>query len=198
MVLKYDIPGILSEIIGYRGLPFPAAIANTEGGYDAEEYDPSASMFERQQMINGTELYKQDFRGIWYFMPVYISHKGKRVELQNAVISITGEKIIVKTPLVGRKGSVKELISIDDYKINITAFIHSDDGTYPAEAISEVKELYNINEAVEIISVLTDLILDTDDKVVITNIDYPATPGIEDGQAVRIECETDKEFELTL
>ena len=114
------------------------------------------------------------------------------------MISIEGTKNIVRTPLIGRRGSVKELISIGDYKISIAAFIKSTDGSYPEAQITRMKELYNINESVELISVLTDLLLEEGDRIVITDIQYPPTPGIEDGQAVTIECETDTSFELII
>lgn len=71
-------------------------------------------------------------------------------------------------------------------------------GTYPADRIVELKELYNVNEAVELKSVLTDLLFDENDKVVITEMNFPETPGVEDEQEVTIECTTDKPFELTL
>ena len=70
--------------------------------------------------------------------------------------------------------------------------------TYPADRIVEQKELYNVNEAVELKSVLTDLLFDENDKVVITEMNFPETPGVEDEQEVTIECTTDKPFELTL
>ena len=60
------------------------------------------------------------------------------------------------------------------------------------------KELYNVNEAVELKSVLTDLLFDENDKVVITDMSFPETPGVEDEQEVEIECVTDKPFELTI
>ena len=47
-------------------------------------------------------------------------------------------------------------------------------------------------------SVLTDLLFDENDKVVITEMNFPETPGVEDEQEVTIECTTDKPFELTL
>lgn len=196
----YDILELLSAVTGYRALPFPDGFRRDpqNGGYLAEDYDPEAPLYERQQMLNGTKLYEQDFRGVWCFMPVYLRHKKEMYELPNAIMSIRGRKNIVETELVGRKGSVKELINIGDYDISITAFIQSSDGTYPADEIARIRELYNINESIEIISVLTDLVLDEGDRVVITDIDYPSTPGIEDGQAIRIECKSDKEFELIL
>lgn len=197
---SYNIPQILASITGYKGIPFPGGFipGADSHSYRVEGYDATPGQPQPQQSINGTPLRKMDHRGIWYFMPVMIRHKEGTLELQNAVIRITGQKNIVETPLVGRKGSVKELVSIDDYTVSITAFVKSDDGTYPEEQIRRIRELYNQNASVEIISVLTDLVLDQDDRIVITDIEYPPTPGVEDGQAVRIECRTDHDFDLIL
>lgn len=207
---KYNIPfaSELMSLIGYRGLPFPGAWlpsrpAGTYKGDSQEDYEIETQAPQRKEFVKGTRLYAQDKLGRWYFMPVTIKHPDitaneGSLELQYAVMSITGKKTIVETPLVGQKGSVKELISIEDYKISLAAMIVSEDGTYPDEQITQVKELYNINEAVELVSAFTNLIFDPDDKVVITDISFPPTPGIEDAQAVKLELVTDKPFELTI
>ena len=111
---------------------------------------------------------------------------------------MSAKKNIVETPLVGRKGAVRELISSEDFKVSIRAVARTEDGTYPADQIVAFKELYNVNEAVELKSVLTDLLFDENDKVVITDMSFPETPGVEDEQEVEIECVTDKPFELTI
>lgn len=207
---KYNIPfsSELMSLIGYRGLPFPGAWlpSRPEGTYrgdSQEDYEIENEAPERKEFVKGTRLYAQGKPGQWYFMPVTINHPhistdDGSLELPYAVMNITGKKTIVETPLVGQKGSVKELISIDDYKISIAAMIVSEDGTYPDEQITRIKELYNINEAVELVSVFTNLIFDPGDKAVITDISFPATPGVEDAQAVKIEMVTDKPFELTI
>lgn len=210
---KYNIQRLLMSIVGYQGLPYPGMFfpPRPVGSYTGDEVEIPTSPAPRQELIKGTRLYKQDALGRWYFMPIFIKHKDIRsndkarssdnehtLELENAVISIEGTKNIVRTPLIGRRGSVKELISIGDYKISIAAFIKSTDGSYPEAQITRMKELYNINESVELISVLTDLLLEQGDRIVITDIQYPPTPGVEDGQAVTIECETDTSFELII
>lgn len=201
---EYDIQTLLSSIVGYRGLPFPGAVLpkRPEGRYAGDDYDPEDEIteYERQTTTNrGTQLYKQDHRGRWYFMPVIMRHRELGdIEIPNAIISVTGKKNIVETQLVGRKGSVKELINLEDYKVSIAAFIQSADGKYPEDGIMQMRNLFENNEAVELISALTDLIFDEDDNVVITDMDFPAMPGIEDGQVIRIECLTDRPFELTV
>lgn len=202
---KYNIERLLMSIVGYQGLPYPGAVFPNRpaSAYTGDVVEVPTSPAPQQELVKGTRLYKQDALGRWYFMPVFIRHKDIRgdehtLELENAVISITGTKNIVRTPLVGRRGSVKELISIGDYKISIAAFIKSSDGSYPEAQITRMKELYNIDESVELVSALTDLLLDEGDRVVITDIQYPPTPGVEDGQAVTLECETDSPFELII
>ncbi len=195
----YNIPDLLASIVGYRGRPFPGALfPNRPGGdYTGGEFEVRGEAPPRQERTKrGSTLYAKDWRGRWYFMPVTFEHNGVKTEIPHALISVTGQKNIVETQLVGRKGSVKELINLEDYKITIAGFIQSTDGTWPEDEIERMRDLYNVNESVNLLCALTDLILDEDDRVVITGIDFPSTPGIEDGQVIRIECTTDKPFEL--
>lgn len=202
---KYNIPDMLASIIGYKGIPYPGGFLpkRPEGSYSVDDPNIDTEPVAMQELVKGTRLRKRGEYGVWYFMPVSFRHNAIKnadntLEFTDAVINITGQKTIIDTPMVGRKGAVKELINIDDYEIEIAAFVHTNDGTYPEALITQVRDLFNINEAVEIISVFTDLILDEGDRVVIKNIEFPATPGVEDGQAIRLECVTDKEFELII
>ncbi len=204
---KYNLQHLLLSVLGYKGLAYPGGFLRKRpsGDYTGKDYDSETfgTPGELQELIKGTRLYKQDALGRWYFMPVAMRHpdiKGddNTIELPNAVINLEQGKKIVETPLVNRKGSVKELISIEDYEITIAAFIQSSDGSYPHEEITRLRELFQINESIELISVLTDLLFDKDDKIVITNVSWPATPGIEDGQAVTFTCKTDLPFELII
>jgi hypothetical protein len=198
---KFDIGKILLSYIGYRGLPFPGAFLGMlkPPAIELEPYDDLEPAGQFQEFTGkGSRLYKQDFRGRWYFMPVVFESGGKEYEIPDAVLSITGKKTVVETPMVGRKGSVKELINIDDYKVSIAGYIQSTDGSYPEDAIDEMRELFNINQSVELDCALTDLLFDDDDMVVIPDMSFPSTPGVEDGQLIQIECVTDKAFELII
>ena len=182
---RFDPIKILEATIGARGIPFP-------GMFYGERNTASEQMQEFTQ--KGSRLFKKDALGRWYFMPVHIGD----VEIPQAVLSITGKKNIVETSMIGRGGTVKELISIDDYRITIGLYIQSSDGRYPEEQINEIQELWEINEAIGIHSALTDIIFYPDNKIVITSISYPSTPGVEDAQVVKLECVTDAPFELII
>lgn len=198
-----DVVNILQKIVGYKGLPFPGtwipslagpgAGIDTGGEYNVEN-GPTYSLYSNK----GTAIYKQDLQGRIYFMPVTFLADGKEYEMDCAAVSITGKKSIIETPLVGRKGSVKELISIDDYQISIIGAIIGFDTVWPEEKLDAINELYNINKAIELRCALTDVFLSTQDKVVITDINIPQMPQTEHVQIIELKCVTDREFELII
>ena len=196
---KFDIGKMLLSALGYKGLPYPGAFLGmlkpkngTNGTYEMNDQSPEFKEFTDK----GTRLYKKDYLGLWYFMPVTFTTESGEIEISHAVINVTGKKTIVETQMIGRKGGVKELINVDDYRVSIGGYIQSPDGTYPEDRITNMKELFNVNRAVELKSALTDLLFDENDKVVITDMGFPSTPGMEDAQIIKIECVTDKPFEL--
>lgn len=193
---------ILQNVAGYKGLPFPGAWIQGKfdrGGYTGENYSPDSRQEPVKEYSNkGTALYKKDLLGNYYFLPVVFMYAGKEYEITCAMISITGKKNIVSTPLVGRKGTVKELINEDDYQINITGVIIGSGHQFPEEQLDEIKELYSVNEAIELKCALTDVFLSEGDKVVITDISFPQSGQTEYTQAVEIQCISDRAFELIL
>jgi len=202
MIHRFDIRNILRDVIGYKGLPFPGVFMKQQpDGYDGSKYDYDLRVVAepvQEHLKNGTELFARDHLGRWYFMPVYFIAGGQTVEFPTALVSAKTQKIIIKTPMVERGGSVKELIATDDYEINLAGIIINHAGQYPEDEIAQIRALYDRNESVEMVSAITSLLLDPDDKVVIESIDFPPTPGLENGQVVKMKCITDKPFELII
>lgn len=107
----------------------------------------------------------QDIRGGVLFMPY-------------TVVRITGKKTIVKTALAERKGTVKELYSLDDYKITIKGFlIDHRNRQWPSAELNDLKKLYELNQSVILDNALTNIFLERDSKVVIEDIDFPEVEG---------------------
>ena len=151
---------------------------------------------ERESSNLGSTLRKRDANGRWYFMPVVLVYKGKEYEMPNSLISIRGKKNIVSTPMVGRKGTVKELISMDDYEISIQGVALDTD--WPDDQLAAIKEIYSVNESVQLKCALTDIFMDDEDMVVIKSIDIPEMRGVEHAQTYSLELETDRSFELIM
>ena len=197
---------ILQSIIGYKGLPFPGAWISGKfdrGGYTGEDYETEVpeeaeGVQVKEYTDKGTALYKKDLQGNYYFLPVVFVYKEKEYEITCAVVSITGKKNIVSTPLVGRKGTVKELINEDDYQISITGIVIGENQQFPEEQLDSIKELYSINEAVELKCALTEVFLSEGDKVVITDISFPQSNQTEYTQVIEMQCISDRAFELIL
>ena len=116
--------------------------------------------------------------------------------MPNSLISIRGRKHIVSTPMVGRKGRVKELINIEDYDIRIQGVALDTD--WPDDQLAAIKEIYAVNESVQLKCALTDIFMDEEDMVVIKSIEIPEMKGIEHAQTYSLELETDRSFELIL
>lgn len=193
---------ILQSAVGYKGLPFPGAWISgrfDQGGYTGDNYHPEGVRVPAKEYSNkGTALYKKDLQGNYYFLPVVFIHSGKEYEIDYAMVSVVCKKNIVSTPLIGRKGTVKELISEDDYQISIKGAVIGDDYQFPEEKLDRIKELYSVNEAVELKCALTDVFLSEGDKVVITDISFPQSMQTEHTQVVEMQCITDRAFELII
>ncbi len=191
---KYSMADILKSAVGYKGLPFPNGfMPPMPSEYKADgEYSYNKSLTEKRSSALGVTLRKKDALGVWYFLPVVLNG----VELPNTVISIKGKKTIVETAMVGRKGTVKELISVDDYEIEIAGVILESD--YPDETIAQLHDIYDINASVELKCALTDIFLEEEDKVVIKSIEFPSMKGCETSQAYKMSLATDKSFELVI
>lgn len=197
-VSRFSLGDMLLNVIGYKGLPYPGGfIPDAPGKYKGDGYEyPSEQASEKTNSDFGSTLRKKDAQGRWYFMPVVLEHKGTEYEIPNAVISIRGKKTIVETAMVGRKGTVKELISVDDYDIRIAGVCLDVD--FPDSQLGDLAELYNINESVTLKCALTDIFLDEEDKVVIKSIDFAEMKGCETAQVFTMELVTDRSFELIL
>ncbi|MCT4614554.1 MAG: DUF6046 domain-containing protein [Marinifilaceae bacterium] len=146
----------------------------------------------------GVVLRRPDFLGNYYFMPVTFVRNNKKYEIDLALVSITAKKKIVSTPLVGRMGSIKELINIADYSIDIQGAIIGENQQWPEDKIQEFYELFSFNESLEIICALTSVFLGDNDRVIIKDISLPATQGVEHVQKINIKCESDRKYELII
>ncbi len=174
---------MLQSLVSYKGLPFPLMQANTTAHVNYTQ--------------KGVPIYKQDIMGRWYFMPVSFHHLGKNYEIDCALVSISQAKKIIKTDVVGKRGTVKELISLQDLEISIKGAIVGD-GCFPEAEIKQFNELWRINEAVDLSCAISSLFMEDNDKVVITNFSMPEQNESEHVQLVSLKCVSDAPFELII
>lgn len=182
MTAEYNIPDLFALIFNYQALPYPAGSFNITASYQ----DKFSSL--------GSSLEGKTEFGTPYFLPVKLNG----IELPFPLINITAKKRIVQTPLVGRRGTVKELINIEDYAITIKGIAIEKDNRFPEFSITQLKELFEENVSVPIQCALTDIFLQEDDSVVIQSLNLPDMKGIEHAQAYEMKLISDQDFELII
>lgn len=200
----FDIANqVQATATGYEAFPFiPAALISKKGRYDAASFDQGDYATKATESITGSAPLRKYKGGVYYFMPVTFEHTDQKTKVKStfnfddAVVSVTGKKTIVETPLVGRKGTVKELINIDDYEIKLIAVLSGDD--YPEAAMQELVRLFEINETIVMKCVITNYFLKGQDTVCIKSIDIPVLEGVEDLQVVTMTLASDQDFKLEI
>lgn len=160
-------------------------------GYHPPVFDVSV---QPEQSSKKIDYFAKGLFGRPYFMPVKLGE----VNLPNPVIKITSKKTIVETAMVNRVGTVKELISLEDYRINIKGIIITEDNSYPEDDIRTIHELYKQNTSFPIISALTNIFLTDDNKVVITDITWPEVSGTQNVKTYEMNLVSDHPFDLII
>lgn len=189
---RMDLRRMLERVSGFKGQDFPA-------GWLGVKKDGAASGNGGVELAdNGTVLRKKDLLGGYYFLPVSFSAGVRTYEIDCALVSARLRKTIVRTPLAGYGGTVKELVSPEDMEISVTGCLMGKRGVWPEERIVGLRKLFEENAAVSLKCALTDCFFDMDDKVVLTSLAFPAAQQVEDIVPVRIECVRDQVYELNL
>ena len=190
---------------GYRAIPYPKLLAakalEIAESFDGTKSDRSGTTSETLSKL-GAVLFKKDENGVEAFCPVTIRYEDKVYELNYATISISMTKNIVKTNLINRRGSVKELIQLQDYKFTINGVMLGsqdlDDADYflPQDKLADLNELFNINAPVELENAFSDIFLQDDNSVVIEALTLPDMRGVDGAQAYSITVSSDTVLEL--
>ncbi len=162
---EFDLNMLWQLSFGYKGLPFPATLLDTDiPGLSGSGVKP----VRLHSWRTGTPFYATTPSGRISFMPVWLDGH----HLPICRLGIGRRKVIIDTPMTAGKGAVKEIVSTEDYQITIQGLALGQDRIYPEDEIAMIKEICDKNEAIEIKSVITDLLFEGGyDKVVVTDLD---------------------------
>ena len=202
----FDLAQLFSNTFGYS-MPDKFVIDKSKDAFDEVNNVPPNFFEVPQAVVNratgigdysnlGQPYYATDFLGREFFLPVTLN--GKLIPF--AVLSINEKKTIVETAMPERGGSVKELISIDDYVINLKGILVEEDNIYPEQQIIDIHNLFLLGESIPIRSVLTDIFLNGayNHSVVIKEIKWPANPGVQNAKPFEIDMVADMIFTLEI
>jgi hypothetical protein len=113
------------------------------------------------------------------------------------LITVNLNKKIEETPLYGEsQGSVIEIISQENYSLNIRGVALNYDSVYnyPVEQVEALNELAKRNEALEIICPLTEIL--GIEFIVIQTLNLAEMIGVQHAQAYSIKAKSDNIFIL--
>ena len=120
-----------------------------------------------------------------YFLPV------------ETVLELERAKIIVKTNMQGRDGSVKEYISMDDWSLNFKGFfINYENDLYPEEKVETLLRIFEKKIPLKMTSKW--LSRWGIERVVMENISFPTFEGHANVQPFELRCLSDDPITLTI
>ncbi len=214
--IAFDLAGLFEQSFGYKTQAFEPEFTPVAGDSAVVR---NGTNTRTQQGATGSPYYGSDANGREYYMPVTLTYAddvtnttatGAAVtntvlfdlQLQYPVVSVTSRKTIIETPLTERRGTVKELINIQDYEIVIRGFIIGQSHEFPEDRVAKLRNVYEKNVALSIKCPLTDIFLlrpdrSGSDQVVITQLIFPAVTGVKNVRPYELHLVSDEPFNLT-
>jgi hypothetical protein len=123
------------------------------------------------------------------------------LELLDPIITVAQPQIVLKTPIAGRNGTVKEYIGQSDFAVTIQALLATDPYSenrfaYPLQLVQALRDLIAVGVALPVSGHLQTVF--GIKNLVIENPTYQALPGYTNLQAVELQCVSDEPIELLL
>jgi len=108
--------------------------------------------------------------GVKVFLPITLFCDGEQIDLECATISVSGKKKINKVDMSERKGTVKEVFSMDDYQFTINGVLIDHDNCWPDDQMSLLQSMFETAKVVELRCALSDYFLQESKKVCIETL----------------------------
>ncbi len=196
--LIFEFEGLYQQYFGAKpkilALPY-----NKSDESVPEKISNYAYANKKQLFTSDGKLLKDEFLGVEIWLPTKLIDDNNITHyLPYSTVSITGASSWVKTPLAERRGSVKELFSVDDYMITIKGFfIDKDRRLFPENDLSQLKYIHEKGRAMQIKNALIESFLEESDKVVLESFDLPEVHGgRKDMRPFTMKLASDSVFEL--
>jgi hypothetical protein len=178
--------------LDYVGPAYPGFL------YDVSTKGGKLKIKKNGKKIDLNSINASSFSGGKYFLTLTLVYKGVDYELPNEpLISLGLSKTIVETATVGkyRKGTVKEYINTEDYTISIKGicFDEENPNAYPSKQVSTLRNMVEINEALEIKSNPFFTLFGIG-KIVIKDIQFEDMMGQGGMQKYTISAISDQDF----
>lgn len=202
MITTFDINMLYVHAFGFRGLPYPI-VPIPQPVTQARDFTIDGEIGKH----SGTKQYADGLPntrsaiGAPLYMPTGFNVDGSIVQLPNEpIVTCSIKKNIVETVMAGntRKGTVKEIINTEDWKIKIQGIcIDFSKQGYPEEEVESIQQLFGLNRSIEIINYVANNIFEIK-NVVVTGLTWHANKGKQFSQPYTIDLLSDEDFLLII
>lgn len=192
---SFNLLSLYREVFNIKGVRFaiPTVAGNAEQPSDFTGLQTLSKPQAKALSFLGTPIYEQ----ITFQIPESAGSFRAYTLPDWPLIDVSAAKNIIKTPLKGRNGTVKEYINIDDYQVTIRGIlINYDSEAYPEDLVNELHQLFVINAEMQVITPLLNL-LDVH-NLVITDLKLPEVEGYNNIQPYIIQAISDEPVELII
>lgn len=191
---SFNLLSLYSQVFNIKGVRF--AIPRTDRAEQAADYGSLQTLSKpnpKALSFLGTPIYEQ----ITFKIPLGSGNFRDFTLTDWPLIDVSASKNIIKTPIKGRNGTVKEYINIDDYQITLRGILINYTGdAYPEDLVNDIHQLFVVNAEMQVTTPLLNL-LDVH-NVVITNLKLPEVEGYNHIQPFIISAISDEPVELVI
>lgn len=186
--LDFNVLELTRQVFDLGAISIPVGSLPSSVEYDELDTFEYSNSYPKSALMNrpilDTVYFKEGERVIYHLTAA-------------PVISVRRPKRIIKSTVRRRTGTVKEMISLGDYVGVIRGILTNADSLDPPyEAMAELAALNNKPKEWEVES---DLFGHLDIfSIVITDIDFPASPGLGNSQPYVISFESDEPIILDI
>jgi len=118
--------------------------------------------------------------------------------IDTVLIDVSQQKQIIKTPIQGVSGTVKEYISMGDYQVKVRgALVDQSAQRYPQEQTQQLREFLEVEDSIGIASRFLNDIFEVH-KLVIESFSFPQVEGFQNVQLFEFSAISDDPIELTV
>ncbi|MCT4638193.1 MAG: DUF6046 domain-containing protein [Bacteroidales bacterium] len=182
---------------GFRGVPFPGDFSEIKEGHIGKRLKYYGDKLEELD-DKGFKIFTEGLKGKKIESPITVLIDGLEYQLPLPTFKITGTKNIVSTPLAAGVGSVKELVSVNGFIIEVSGLIYSSAQEYPQKEIAEFKKIWKHNDVVTLQNVVMAEFLEEKDNVVVKEVEISDEKGILNGIPYKLKFESNNPIELII
>jgi len=145
--------------------------------------------------ITGAPVDRYSYLGTPIWAPLTIEQGGQSVEFTSALIHVVESSTMVRTPVQGRDGTVKEWFSYGDHEITLELTISSiDSEVYPYDQVQAARDILRKKTSIDVVS--DYLLLYEVYQLAIEKVEWIQRPGFKNIQGIRVTAYSDSPEEL--